>query len=286
MATIPEHCEKDYGDLFAEERRVLLALLGDLSEKDWNTPTGCPGWSVLDLACHLLGDDLGVLARQRDGHFGTRPPLENRSDDDLAVWIDALQDAWVRTSRRLSPRLVVDLLAWTGPQVVEMFAGQDLTERTASVSWASRDPVPRWLDQARELSEHWIHRQQIQSALGRPADTNTATAEAVLDALRWAYPYRLQSLQARDGDTVDIVVTGAIERRWPIQNLAGTWQFVDALGGQVVARAVFTSGEAWRLLTNNMPVAEQSRLDVRGDSSVVNVLLRTRAIVGIPNCGN
>ena len=286
MATIPEHCEKDYGDLFAEERRVLLALLGDLSEKDWNTPTGCPGWSVLDLVCHLLGDDLGVLARQRDGHFGTRPPLENSSDDDLAVWIDALQDAWVRTSRRLSPRLVVDLLAWTGPQVVEMFAGQDLTERTASVSWASRDPVPRWLDQARELSEHWIHRQQIQSALGRPADTNTATAEAVLDALRWAYPYRLQSLRARDGDTVEIVVTGAIERRWPIQNLEGTWQFVDAPGGQVVARAVFTSGEAWRLLTNNMPVAEQSRLEVRGDSSVVNVLLRTRAIVGIPNWGN
>jgi hypothetical protein len=42
--------------------------------------------------------------------------------------------------------------------------------RTAQVSWAGTSPVPVWLDQARELSERWIHRQQLLQALGRPSE--------------------------------------------------------------------------------------------------------------------
>jgi hypothetical protein len=38
------------------------------------------------------------------------------------------------------------------------------------VSWAGSGPVPAWLDQARELSEYWIHRQQLLQGLGRPSD--------------------------------------------------------------------------------------------------------------------
>jgi hypothetical protein len=43
------------------------------------------------------------------------------------------------------------------------------TAATVSVSWAGPDPVPAWLDQARELSEYWIHRQQILQALASRA---------------------------------------------------------------------------------------------------------------------
>ena len=54
------------------------------------------------------------------------------------------------------------------------------------------------LDQARELSEYWIHRQQLLQGLGRPSDLRADLAGPVLDGLRWAYPYRLaQALRGR-----------------------------------------------------------------------------------------
>jgi uncharacterized protein (TIGR03083 family) len=54
-------------DLFPEERRHLLELLNGLTAKEWAAPTVCPGWSVKDVAAHLLGGDLSELARGRDG---------------------------------------------------------------------------------------------------------------------------------------------------------------------------------------------------------------------------
>jgi hypothetical protein len=52
------------------------------------------------------------------------------------------------------------------------------------VSWAGHGPVPTWLDQARKLSEYWIHRLQILQALGRPSDLRADLAGRVLDGLR------------------------------------------------------------------------------------------------------
>jgi hypothetical protein len=67
-----------------------------------------PG-TVLGLACHLLGDDLGLLARRRDHHVGTPPP-EDLSESEFIDWLDELQIEWVRAARRLSPHLVVEML--------------------------------------------------------------------------------------------------------------------------------------------------------------------------------
>ncbi|PZS25572.1 MAG: hypothetical protein DLM61_19800 [Pseudonocardiales bacterium] len=135
---------RDVAALFALERARLLVLLDDLLPADWRRPSPCPGWSVLDLCAHLLGDDLGWLARQRDHHHATPPPARvDQIDNGFARWLDDLQDQWVHAARRLSPRLVIDLRGWSGPQVVDTLAGQDPARIERSVSWASPGPVPR-----------------------------------------------------------------------------------------------------------------------------------------------
>jgi hypothetical protein len=59
--------------------------------------------------------------------------------------------------------------------------------------------VPAWLDQARELSEYWIYRQQLRQGLDRPSDLRADLAGPVLAGLRWTYPCRLaQAPQERD----------------------------------------------------------------------------------------
>jgi uncharacterized protein (TIGR03083 family) len=64
-----EDVDLDVSALFQAERERLLGLLVGLTADDWQRPTPCPGWTVLDLANHLLGDDLGWLARNRDGYL-------------------------------------------------------------------------------------------------------------------------------------------------------------------------------------------------------------------------
>jgi uncharacterized protein (TIGR03083 family) len=274
----------DYISLFLTERSRLTRLLQALSADEWRRPTPCPGWSVLDLTCHLLGDDLGALARHRDGHFGTAPP-PGTTAEGFPLWLDSLQDDWVRATRRLSPRLVTDLLAWTGPQLAAAFAAQDPAARTASVSWASRDPVPAWLDHARELSEYWIHRQQLRQALGRPSDLAPDLAAPVLDALRWAWPYRLslgessgQSLGP--GASLTIEVTGEVARTWHLVATTDGWEYRDSPGRSAVATLTMTTDHAWRLLTNNLPQAAVASLVTAGDESALDILLHTRAIIG------
>jgi uncharacterized protein (TIGR03083 family) len=175
----------DYAALFTTERDRLSELLAGLAATDWDRPSPCPGWSVLGLCCHLFGGDGGLLARHRDGYFGTAPP-DGMTEAEAVAWLDELQAEWVRAARRLSPRLVSDLLRWTGPQVGGTFRSGDPRARTASVPWAADGPVPVWLDQSRELSEYWIHRQQILQATGRPSDLRADLAGPVLDGLRWA----------------------------------------------------------------------------------------------------
>jgi uncharacterized protein (TIGR03083 family) len=96
-------------DLFRPALAELQALLSGLREEDWEKPTACPTWSVKDVALHLLGDDIGILSRQRD-HF--RSGATARNWPELVARLNEANDLWVRASQRLSPRLLSDLLAF------------------------------------------------------------------------------------------------------------------------------------------------------------------------------
>ena len=272
----------DVAELFALERGRLLGLLGTFDESDWHKSSPCPGWTVLGLCCHILGDDLSALARFRDQHHGTAPP-EDLSEAAFIEWIDLLQIEWVQAARRLSPRLVIDLLAWTEPQLIELLTTQNPRAPTGHVSWAGQGPVPVWLEQVRELSEYWIHRQQLLQALGQVSDLRADLAEPVLNGLRWAYPYRLNQIQASDGDTVSIEISGPVQATWHVVSEARSWSFHRGPGSRCVANLSLNADQAWRLLTNNLSPIDQAAIQVTGDPQIVDVLRRTRAIIGLPN---
>jgi uncharacterized protein (TIGR03083 family) len=276
---IPDDPPHDYASLMRLERTRLLALIRSLADADWWSATPCPGWTVLDLVNHLVGNDLAVISRQRDQHHGTPAPdgLDERA---FIGWLDDLQNGWVIAARRISPRLAVELLDWLNAPVADTFAAHDPTARTAHVSWASNSPVPVWLDQARELSERWIHRQQLLEALRLPSDLGETIAGPVLDALRHAYPYRLEAARSRER-SVEISISGELDRLWRLARRPGGWAFADDVGSPSATMSM-TSEQAWRLLTNNYDPSAHGRLQPRGDSVVIDVLLRTRAIIGTP----
>jgi hypothetical protein len=91
--------------LFPEILERLLDLLRTLSSQEWDEPTACFPWSVKDVARHLLGDDVGILSRKRDGHAMSG---DARNWEELVDLVNTSNAIWVQATRRISPRLLCD----------------------------------------------------------------------------------------------------------------------------------------------------------------------------------
>ena len=152
-------------DLFPEILDALLSLLGGLSADAWQRPSACPGWSVKDVALHLLGVEVGNLSRRRDAHTVA---MSVTSGGELVTLLNDFNEAWVQVARRMSPRLVIDLLQCTGLQMCAYFRALNPYAIGDSVSWVGPEPAPVWLDLAREYTERWVHQQQMRDAVGKP----------------------------------------------------------------------------------------------------------------------
>ena len=84
-------------------------MLRSLAPEDWQRPTLARKWTVQDVAAYLLDGNLRTLLMLRDGHFGDVP--EDSSYDGIVACLNRLNADWVRAARRLSPAVLIDLLA-------------------------------------------------------------------------------------------------------------------------------------------------------------------------------
>jgi uncharacterized protein (TIGR03083 family) len=180
--------------LFPEILEGLIGLLSGLTAEEWERPTVCAGWSVKDVALHLLGVEVGILSRKRDGFSNPSPAVSN--SDDLVDLVNNLNAMWVQATRRISPRLLCDLLEHTGQQVCRYWGSLDPYALGGPVSWAGPGPAPVWLDLAREYTERWHHQQHIRDAVGKPGFKEPKFLAPVLDAFVRALPHTYREVDA------------------------------------------------------------------------------------------
>ena len=159
----------DVQDALREERRVFDDLLRSLDADDWRRPTECPAYDVQGVAAHVLGDDLSLLSRQRDGAVpGTVPILAEGVPFREAL--DRFNDTWVATVAFFSPALLVDLLVVSGDWTADFYGAVDPMSPGEWVGFfGGPGPTsPYWQSAAREYVERWVHHHQILRALDRP----------------------------------------------------------------------------------------------------------------------
>ncbi len=264
-------------ELFPEMRQALLDLLASLSAEDWERPTACALWSVKDVALHLLGGDIGILSRRRDGFTPPGKPPENWAE--LVALINHLNDLWIKASRRMSPRVLCDLLSFTGPQVEEFFASLDPFAVGPAVDWAGPQPAPVWLDLAREYTERWHHQQQIRDAVGKPGLKQRRCFAPVLDTFVRALPYTFRDVQAADGTTLWLSISGESGGEWFLMRDAQHWDLLlDA--GAAAATVVMDQDDAWRLFTKDLSSEEaRRRAKITGDPNLASRLFETVSVI-------
>lgn len=266
--------------LFPGEREGLLAVLASLSAGEWETLTACAGWSVHDVALHLLGGDIGIIASRRDGYRRRDTVgLDLSRWDDLVAFIDAQNDAWVQAARRISPRLLTEFLHMTGKAISALFASLDPYVRGVPVNWAGTAPAPVWLDTAREYTERWHHQQHIRDAVGQPGLTERQWLAPVLETFVRALPHTLRAVDAPEGTALRLVVTGEAGGAWRAVRDRGGWMLADDTGA-ADATVTMDQDTAWRRWTDGLSRTEVlARTRIEGDARLASAPLDMISII-------
>jgi len=123
--------------LYAELHHELMKLLDGLIAEQWAAPTVCAGWSVKDIAAHMLDTQLRILSIGRDGFMPPGPATPIESYQDLVRFLNGLNGTWVEAMRRASPGVLAQMLRVSGPQLADYVLSLDMqAEAMFPVAWA------------------------------------------------------------------------------------------------------------------------------------------------------
>lgn len=263
--------------LFPLMRAELLRVLNSLSADQWSAPTACAGWSVRDVALHILGDDVGLLSGLRDAdnprrHFDTFA--------DLISFINERNGVWVEATRRMSRPVLLSLLDFLGAQWAEYAASVDPAAPAGPIGWTGNDQDPMGLHIARELTEYWMHHQHICEAVGVTSLKDERFFHAVLSTFIHCLPRTYAATAAPDGTLVQVVITGTGGGIWQLVREADRWRLytqTDLVATSVVSLDADT---AWKLFTKGLdPAAISAGLHVEGDQHLGRVMETAIAII-------
>ena len=256
-------------ELFPPLHAELITLLRGLEASDWDRPTLCALWSVRDIAAHLLDDDLRRLSSHRDGHRLSSAPPEP-SEAGLLEFINRLNAEWVAVARRLSPRVIVDLLAVTGPQIAALFASLDpFGPAHFGVSWAGEEHSQNWFDIGRDYTERWLHQQQIRVAVDAPGLLDRRWLSPVLDLFVRSLPHTYRGVQRDEGTAVVLEITGDAGGRWTLLRTGERWTLYQGALPASAATVRMTADTAWRLFSKALKTdADRSRVTIGGDHAL------------------
>jgi hypothetical protein len=117
---------------------------------------------------HILGDDLSLLSRQRDGApNGLFTYAASHPGKDFRGLLDGFNEQWVTAATFLSPRVLLDLLRLAGDHSADDYEARNPLGPAEAVGiFGDAGSSPWWKVIAREYLERFVHHQQIRRALG------------------------------------------------------------------------------------------------------------------------
>ncbi|MCC6462566.1 MAG: maleylpyruvate isomerase N-terminal domain-containing protein [Saprospiraceae bacterium] len=238
--------------LMPELDTLLFKLLEGFSAKDWDKQTIVPKWKVKDVAVHLLDGNLRALSMLRDKYYGEKPENINQYKD-LIDYLNRLNADWVKATKRLSPKVIMDLLKSSGKEYCDFLATLDLNDKAEfSVAWAGENESKNWFHIAREYTEKWHHQQQIRFAVG---DEQKLLDEKwylpYLDTSVRALPHHYRNIEGNAKDLVKFTFLGKTESSWFLYYKNG-WELFTSIHAEPKSEVKIRSEDAWKIFTKGM----------------------------------
>jgi uncharacterized protein (TIGR03083 family) len=159
-----------------ETWRSIDSLCSTLSDAEWKTPTGCPGWTVQDNISHLIDFESFALGLPRPDHTITQQPPHVKND------MGAINEIGV-DARRSRPG--AEVLAELRDVVAQRLEGlKALTD--ADLDRETQTPIgPGTIRDllTMRVMDTWSHEQDIRRALGRAGHNDGPVVDTTVEYL-------------------------------------------------------------------------------------------------------
>ena len=267
-------------ELFVPLHDELIRLLEGLRPEDWTRPTLAGEWRVRDIVAHLVEVDLRRLSVGRDGHL-IAPDRPIASYRDLVTFLNDLNARWVSAASRLSTRVLIELLQYSGPAMARLVA--DLPPHAPAVfavDWAGETQSENWFDIGRDYTERWHHQMQIRDAVGAPPLLEPRWSVPLFDLSFRSLPRAYASVDAQDGSTVELHVGGDTGTAWTLQRDHAAWRLWRGTSPGATTMISVDPDTAWRILYNAIPLSEaRDRTRVEGDPTLAAPFYAARSVM-------
>jgi uncharacterized protein (TIGR03083 family) len=267
--------------LFRPVALELIHLLEALPPTEWERPTIAGSWLVRDVVAHLIDVTFRRLSFHRDALVPPPPSRPINSERDFVDFINRINAEWVNASRRLSPRILTDLLQKSTTELASYFEALPFDAPALfGVSWAGEQSSEGWFDVGREFTELWHHQEQIRLAIGAPPLADPRFLHAVLEIAVRGLPHAFRDTKAADGDAVVLDVSGPAGGLWTLTRHGERWQLESGEPARTTTRIRLSDENAWRLLFNALKGdTARSVVQTEGRPELVEVFLAARSIV-------
>lgn len=248
----------------------LIDLLESLSPEEWNAPTIAGKWTVKDVAAHVLdGCYLRRLSIHRDGYFGSKPENIN-SYEDLVRYLNDLNAVAVGAFKRISPRIIIELMKIYSREVYEFFKTLEPRGRAIfAVDWAGETESENWFDIARDYTERWHHQQQIRLAVGKFGIESRELYFPVLDTFMRALPHTYRKVTAVENTVLRFTIVGEAGGDWYLRKTSEGWTLEKEAAGSPAVEVSIPQEIAWRIFTKGIDKnAAKSQSTLEGDQDL------------------
>jgi uncharacterized protein (TIGR03083 family) len=245
----------------AAEWAAIEGLLAGLDQAQWAAPTPCPGWTVHDVASHIMGTEMSLCGQQPG------PGLDDvRARAHVHNDIGALNEVWVESLRGEPPARMLDRLRSVTARRLEALTGMSEEEFRAP-SWTPAGPATYARFMQIRTFDCWMHEQDIRDATGQPGNEDGPGAAVSLDEITLALGYLVgKRAQAPDGSSVTLDLTGPLARRLHVA-VEGRARLVPGLPGPATTTIRMPLGTFTRLCGGRVR-PEQTTVTVEGNQAL------------------
>ncbi len=192
-------------DAFAHTIQAVADLAATCSDKDFDKPTDCPGWSVKDQVSHVVAVELHLLGR-------ADPSIEVPDYDHVRGPIGAMMENGVELRRSRAGKEIATELERLIPERVGRLRDPSLTLDTEVPGLRRPGPLGDVL--RLRISDVWCHEQDIRTALARPGNLDSPAAAVWVETILNALPeIVVERAKIEPGRVVMIELTGPIIAR-------------------------------------------------------------------------
>jgi uncharacterized protein (TIGR03083 family) len=243
------------------------ALLGGLSETQWQAASPLPSWDVKALVSHMIGTE-SFLA----GTPAPQPDIDVSALDHVRNDIGVMNECWVR-----------HLGAKSGAEVLERFRAitddrRKFLESLSGEEWDAVTPTPVGRESYGRFMrvrvfDCWMHEQDIREALQRPSsddELDGVAARLSLDEIAATMGFVVGKLaKAPDGSRIEFELSGPLARRIRV-SVDARAQVVNDFGGQDPTATIRLEGLQFTRLAGGRPMcpARAQDVDLAGDNEV------------------